>query len=116
MIPKSDSSAERKARLREVILATAGAALTGGLTSAAFLLFTAGGYVKELQTLQAGQAQQQVVLESLRTTESAHSAQLAATEAHYHEISSNMVQNRNEVSTQLSQIRDSLNDLNRRLR
>ena len=106
----------RKARLIEVAIATAGAALTGGLTSAAFFLFTAGSYVNQLQTMKEAQDRQAVAIEAIRVAESTHSAQLAATEAHYQEISSNLSQSRNEINTQFGQIRDSLNDLNRRLR
>ncbi|CAB4242148.1 hypothetical protein UFOVP83_6 [uncultured Caudovirales phage] len=113
---KHEPIVSRKDRLKEVALATAGAALTGGLTSAAFLAFTAGGYVADLKTLKVNQEQQAVAIEAIRVAESTHSAQLAATEAHYQEISSNLAQSRNETSAQLSQIRDSLNDLNRRLR
>lgn len=116
MTAKAETFINRKDRLKEVALATAGAALTGGLTSAAFLMFTAGGYVSDLKTLKINQEQQSVAIEAIRVAESTHAAQLAATEAHYQEISSNMTQSRNEVNTQLVQIRDSLNDLNRRLR
>ena len=116
MSMKSEPMVSRRDRLKEVALATVGAALTGGLTSAAFLAFTAGGYVTDLKTLKVNQEQLANAIESIRVAESTHSAQLAATEAHYQEISSNMTQSRNETSTQLNQIRESLNDINRRLK
>ena len=116
MSTKPEQIVNRKARIIEVAMATAGAALTGGLTSAAFLAFTAGGYVADLKALKTGQAQQSAMIDSLRTAESTHTAQLAATEAHYQEISSNIAQSRNETNSQLNLIRESLNDLNRRVR
>ena len=116
MTYKPEGSVSRKARILEVVIATAGAALTGGITSAAFMMFTAGGYVADLKTVKANQEQQANAIETLKTEESTQRAQLAATEAHYQEISSNLAQSRNETNTQLNLIRESLNDLNRRLR
>jgi hypothetical protein len=116
MSVKPEAQVSRKARLIEVAMATAGAALTGGVTSAAFFLFTAGGYVSDLKAVKDAQDKQAIVIETIRVAENTHSAQLAATEAHYQEISSNMTQSRNETNAQFNLIRESLNDLNRRLR